>query len=69
LDLQDGTLTVVVVPVELAVVVVPPTVVVVSMHNNYENRPVNNMKGCRRILLHVDDDVVLVELITVEDAI
>jgi hypothetical protein len=76
LDLQDGTLTVVVTTVVVAPVVVAPVVmdavvvgtVVLSIHN-YENRLVNNMKGCERILLNVDDSVVLVELIIVADAI
>jgi len=71
LDLQDGTLTVVVTTVVVAPVVMDAVVVgtvVVSIYN-YENRLVNNMKGCERILLDVDDSVVLVELIIVADAI
>jgi len=66
LDLQDGILTVVVAPdVVIAVVV---AAAVVSIYN-YENRAVNHMKGCGRILLDVDDSILLVELITVEDTI
>ncbi len=42
--------------------------VAVSIHN-YENRLIDNMKGWGRILLDVDDNVVLAELITIEDAI